>query len=116
MSTVQARFYVSKVTKHAYNPDHLEVTLQAVSRGEENKSWAAATPVGQMTLTIGNPQAARWFDERLGKDVALTFEDRIDYCSSCGGDASEGLGQYQQPVQVEGKVLCTDCYRATTAS
>lgn len=75
---VKARMYVSKIEKFAYNPDHLTVQLTAVSRGEENKSWAAATPSGSVTLTINNPKAAAWFEERLAKDVVITFESTDD--------------------------------------
>ena len=73
---VQARFYVRDITRHAYNPAQVEVVLAAVSRGSENKTWATATPSGTLTMHVSNPSAADWFNERLGKDVAITFEDR----------------------------------------
>jgi hypothetical protein len=75
---VSARFYVAQITRHAYNPDHLQVTLQASTRGPENKAWASATPAGQMTLTVNNPDASAWFGDRLGKDLALSFTDAPD--------------------------------------
>lgn len=75
---VQARFYVQAVTRYAYNPGVVKVDLSAVARGEENKSWASATPSGTMTLNVNNPDAAAWFADRLSKDVAITFEDRND--------------------------------------
>ena len=73
-SKVTARFYVSEVTRRAYNPDHVTVKLQAAGRGEQNKAWAAATPSGTIELTINNAAAAAFFGDRLAKDVALTFE------------------------------------------
>lgn len=76
--SVKARFYISEVTRRAYNPDHVQVTLQAAGRGEENKDWAAATPSGQIQMTINNPAAASFFGDRLGKDVTLTFEAAED--------------------------------------
>lgn len=75
---VVARFYVASITRYAYNTGNAEVKLQAVTRGEENKSWAAATPSGQLTMNISNPDATEWFSERLGDDVVLRFEDPAD--------------------------------------
>jgi hypothetical protein len=74
---VAARFYVAKITRHAYNPGHVEVVLQAVVRGPENKAWASATPNGQITMTVNNEAAGAWFTGLLGDDVAITF-DRAD--------------------------------------
>lgn len=76
MSKVVARFYVAKVEKTAYTPGmppQRGVTLQAATRGEENKSWAQATPAGQVTMHINNGAAGEWFEENLGKDVMITF-------------------------------------------
>lgn len=72
---VVARMYVAQTTRFAYNPGNLNVKLQAVSRGEENKTWATATPSGSVEMNIANPKAAEWFAARLGKDIAITFED-----------------------------------------
>lgn len=76
--SVNARFYVSQITRRSYNPDHVEVELQAAGRGEENKSWAAATPAGSIKMTINNPPAAAFFGERLGKDIHVTFAAHED--------------------------------------
>ena len=38
--TITARFYVESYTRRAYNPDHVDVTLRAAGRGEQNKAWA----------------------------------------------------------------------------
>lgn len=81
---VVARFYVRQVVKHAGPNGYaapapvIEVVLNPVSgsKGEGNKSWASATPSGEVKMTIGNPDAAAWFEERLGEDIAITFEDR----------------------------------------
>lgn len=75
---VVARFYVSEITRRAYDTSAVSVTLQAVSRGQENKSWASATPSGQLTMTIKNGPAAEFFSERLGRDVLLTVQDTDD--------------------------------------
>ncbi len=86
--TVQARFYVREVTRFASAAmtgwaapaPTIIVKLSPVSgsKGEANKSWASATPSGDITMTIGNPDAAKWFDDRLGQDIAITFADRPD--------------------------------------
>jgi len=82
---VAARFYVQRVTRYAggstrpgFSPPspNVEVILLPATRGEENKAWASATPSGEIKLTVGNPSAAAWFDSMLGKDVAITFEER----------------------------------------
>lgn len=72
---VQARFYVSAVTKRVGGS--LEVTMHPSTRGECNKEWAHYSPSGEFKLNV-HPEsaAARWFEERLGFDLALTFEDR----------------------------------------
>jgi hypothetical protein len=71
---VEAGFYISGYECNAYNPDATIVKLQVVSRGEHNKSWAAATPTGQITMTINNASAAAWFVDKLGQEVAVRFE------------------------------------------
>jgi hypothetical protein len=71
MSGVRARFYVSSITKNAYNQGAAQVTLQAVSRGDQNKQWASATPNGQITMTINNEPAASWFEAHLGQDCDI---------------------------------------------
>jgi hypothetical protein len=75
MSEVQARFYISGYQRQSYNPDATEVTLRAVSRGEHNKAWAAATPNGEVKMTILNGSAASWFVDKLGKEVAIVFAE-----------------------------------------
>lgn len=72
---ITARFYVESITRRAYNLAHSQVVLQAAGRGVENKPWAEATPSGKIEMTITNPGASDWFTERIGCDVALTFED-----------------------------------------
>ncbi len=75
LSAVAARFYVAEVTSHAYGPKGSGVVkLNAVSRGDQNKDWASATPAGQITMTINNPPAFAFFRDRLGEDIALVFQ------------------------------------------
>lgn len=74
MPGVEARFYVSEFKLTAYGPKGSGVVkLQAVSRGDQNKDWAEATPAGTVEMTINNAPAAAWFRDRIGEDVAVTF-------------------------------------------
>lgn len=70
---VVARFFVSGYQRRAYDPEATEVTLNAVSRGEHNKTWARATPSGEIKMTIKNESAASWFMDRLGSEIEVSF-------------------------------------------
>ena len=76
---VTARFYIQRIVKFA-NGGYAEpkptgtVHLMPSTRGEENKVWASATPSGQITMTVRG-SAFPWFEDRLGKDVHITFDD-----------------------------------------
>jgi len=73
VSAVEARFYVSGYQVQSFDKDAVQVTMQAVSRGEHNKSWSKYTPAGQVQMTIKNPSAADWFIERLGQEISVVF-------------------------------------------
>lgn len=66
---IQARMYVQQVTQYAGSLGR-QVVLNAATRGEENKTWAAATPAATLTMTVKNDDAI--FE--LGKDYRVTFE------------------------------------------
>ena len=70
---VNARFYVER-TEH-FNGTQRNVHLSAVSRGDQNKQWSSATPVGNLTMTINNPGAAELIEEwmKAGIDVEITL-------------------------------------------
>lgn len=55
---VRAKFYVTEL---AWRQWGVEVKLGAVTRGEDNKKWSQATPVGNLTMTIKNELAAEQF-------------------------------------------------------
>lgn len=55
---VRAKMYVSGLDFTTWGTT---VKLQAVTRGEDNKQWAAATPSGTLTLQIKNQGAADQF-------------------------------------------------------
>ena len=81
---VQAKFYVAEVTRFGYGGAEntqmgRKVKLQATSRKDESsiKFWQA-TPSGQIDMHLSaeaGAGAGLWFEDRLGKNVLLTFED-----------------------------------------
>lgn len=70
--SVTAKFYCAEITETAWAPGARKVILQPVTRGEDNKSWAAATPSGRIELQIQNPLAAEQFVNRA--EYLITFE------------------------------------------
>lgn len=75
--SVQARFYVTQVVKNASG--YIEAQLRPVIRGEANKDWSHYTPSGSIQMNVSpDTDAGRWFESMLGKDVAITFEERND--------------------------------------
>lgn len=88
--SVVARFYVSESTKAAGMPEGARrVKMNAVCRGPENADWARWSPSGSIEMYIANPPAAEFFDSRVGKDVAITFEDRDPICERCNKEAAD---------------------------
>lgn len=72
---VRARFWVREIAKYG-NTDNVKVTLAPVTRStSDNVEWSKYTPSGEITLQVTAEGAQRWFEERLGKDVAITFDD-----------------------------------------
>lgn len=69
---VVAKFFVQTITEHAHQIGCKQITLQAVSRGEENKEWSKYTPSGTLTMSILNEAAAGQFT--LGEEYLITFE------------------------------------------
>lgn len=59
MSTVRAKFFVQEVAKTTWGG---RIKLQVVTRGEDNKEWASATPSGQIDMTIRNDHALAQFE------------------------------------------------------
>ena len=55
---VRAKFFVAEIAQTNYGG---RVKLQAVSRGEDNKLWASATPSGTIEMTIRNEVALERF-------------------------------------------------------
>jgi hypothetical protein len=66
---VRAKMYVSGIN---YTTFGTTVRLQVVTRGEDNKQWSAATPVGHLELQIKNQSAADVFSPSQEWFVDLT--------------------------------------------
>lgn len=73
---VKARFWIREFTKFG-NTDNVKVILSPVTRqlGVDNIDWSKYTPSGEIMLSITTVGAQQWFEERIGKDVAITFDD-----------------------------------------
>lgn len=65
---VRAKFFVQEVGKTTWGG---KVVLNVVTRGEDNKAWASATPSGQITMTIRNDLALEFFD--VGDEFFVDF-------------------------------------------
>lgn len=107
---VTARFYVSEITKFSGGTS-TRIKLGAACRGPENRDWARWSPSGTVELVVLNPPAVAWFEERIGKDVAITFEDRDPICDKCHEEISDpSLGS--SSFDSEGKAVfvhANDC-------
>lgn len=65
---VRAKFYVYSISRTINGGS---VDLRAVTRGEDNKVWASATPSGQITMTIRNELALDFYD--VGEEYFVDF-------------------------------------------
>ena len=74
---VEARFYVHEVSKRPSNNTESGpvgvVRMRASIKGPND--WSEFTPAGMIEMSTLNEKAMAWFDERLGTDVALVFDD-----------------------------------------
>lgn len=70
--SVRAIFFVVEVGK--VHGGAGKVRLSAATKGDY-KQWSKFTPSGSIEFTCLNERATAWFDERLGKDVAIGFDD-----------------------------------------
>lgn len=64
----RAKFFVQKLCQTTYGGS---VELNVVTRGEDNKAWSAATPSGQITMTIRNELALEFF--KVGDEFFVDF-------------------------------------------
>jgi len=69
---VRAMFYVNHVGHSASGVGI--VKLNATTKGDY-AAWSKYTPNGQIEITSLNEDATEWFHQRLGEDVAISFDD-----------------------------------------
>ena len=80
---VQARFWVQSVKKTAAANAEVtrEVILAPVIRAgglpgaDGNVNWSKYTPSGEIRLVVTADAAGQWFEDRIAKDVAITFDE-----------------------------------------
>lgn len=78
---VKAKFYIAEVSQYASSatggyadPKPVgTVVMRPVTRGEDNREWASATPSGEFKMTVNGP-AFPFFQQQLGKEVSITIE------------------------------------------
>jgi len=77
--SVNARFWVREFTRFG-NTDNVQVKLSPKTRSgkDDNVDWSKYTPSGEITMSLTTEGAQQWFEERIGKDVAITFADVED--------------------------------------
>lgn len=71
---VRAKMYLESKSQTRHGG---KVNLRVVTRGEDNKKWAAATPYGTMELSISNEAALASFSEddlMAGQEYFVTIE------------------------------------------
>lgn len=65
---VRAKFYCMSIERTTQSSI---VKMAAVCRGEDNKQWASATPVANLSMTVLNDVAAAQFEP--GQEYFLDF-------------------------------------------
>lgn len=91
MSTVRAKFNIKSIELTPGNQGG-KIVLQAVSRGDRNADWAAATPSGTIEMYVNNPDGFAWFLDRLQaqREVGRYPEVFVDFSDSVDGWVGDG--------------------------
>lgn len=77
--SIKARFFISGFNKSVVSGGKRQalVTMTAVKREtDDNVSWAAYTPAGQIQMTVNEIEGGAYdvLEAALGKDVSITFD------------------------------------------
>jgi hypothetical protein len=109
-NAVQARFHLRSIERYPGNPGG-KVVLSAVSRGDRNATWAAATPSGELTMQVNNPEGFAWFQSLL--DAVDTGEIRypeVDIVMTVSNLAVPGDGHpFRVAVVPDGHYMTGKC-------
>lgn len=72
MAQVRGKFTVQTITRNSYDPSGAQVTLRCqYSNNPEDNSFSAATPNGEISMSVTNPAAVEHFV--LGKSFYVDF-------------------------------------------
>lgn len=113
MST-RAKFYVTGLTLLPGKDAGVTLNLAAVGRGDRNADWAAATPSGNMQMTINNPKAVEWWESFMqtarstGKQPEL-FIDIYPSADGWPGDGHPFRAGEGNPGTCYGPDYCGEC-------
>lgn len=88
----RAKFYVSSLELLPGQGAGVKVHLQAVGRGDRNADWSAATPVGDMHMTVNNPAATEQWEAFMQEARATGKQPEvfIDIYPATDGWAGDG--------------------------
>jgi hypothetical protein len=81
--SVKARFWVQKCTRQAVSGGAIARTVELapvvratpLPGSDGNTDWSKYTPSGRIEMNITAEGAGEWFEERVGKDIAISFDD-----------------------------------------
>jgi hypothetical protein len=111
----RAKFYLGGLTLLPGLDAGIQVNLNAVARGDRNASWAKATPIGQMSMTIQNPAAVKQWEEfmRAARETGKQPELFIDIYPSEDGWPGDGHlwreAEFPEGHYDHGKGKCGEC-------
>lgn len=110
---LRGKVYLSGLTLLPGQDAGVKADFMFVSRGDRNASWAKATPIGSLSMTINNPVAAQRLEEfmqaarRTGKQPELY----LDLTPSEDGWPGDGhkFREADIPEGVYGHGTCGEC-------
>lgn len=106
--SVRAKFYV--YSRQEFTGGNTNIILNPVTRGEDNKVWASATPSGKIEMMVNNKDAAEQFV--LGKEYFIDFTPaKAEYCVRCHAEAVTGSVSWQVGDDGKPVAVCLTCYQ-----
>jgi len=109
----RAKFYVSALTSYPGLSAGVKVSMAAVSRGDTNASWATATPIGQLEMTVNNPAAVTWWENfmQAARATGRPPEVFLDITPSTDGWPGDGhpFRESVHAAGISGHGMCGEC-------